>query len=455
MISDPKFEEYYRHLYSDRYWINEGEIWLPRHPKVYFVPGCVEFKDIDAHEKFIELGWCIWNGLDLYEYIKPLVDSKYEVSVTSTIIGYIEELRSGKKRYDSWNIITKSKIHGNPVRTLTLKEIVQLFSEELLLRYCPHRIVECYWNYDKLLQAYHNGTMNADELADKFYAPTPATEISISEEDILTANPWRGGYVENSTDFCLDSFNPKVKMLLKCDASYINQANEKNQGTDYEYILNRLPSIFCGNPLKAKVVVLSLNPSYDYRANHLLPMLMPPQLKEAVNYHKLQELRLEARSFMCERNRADSQTDTHFIDYRDAQNMLGNWYWYDILESFRKEAGLPKEGNKSDIIYDNLALIQYVGYASKKYKDLPTGAILPSQRFTKLLIHYLAKNKEDVLFVVFRSKKQWEKLIGKDFWNMLEEQGRLVYRKHPRSRDFNRDSFEGDGFDKIVNALNR
>lgn len=475
MESNSIYSEDSKYWYSERFWGWDWKIQLPRSLKTYFDFACHEYGDIGRHEKFLELGWCLWNGLDLYGKIKPWVDAHddYERDVITAIAHYIEELRSGDTHQErfSYLLITTPVIGGKPMRKLKLKEAVRLFSDELLLRYRPRHIVECHWDYKKIMA----DCKSKEEMIERFYAPTPATEIPISEEEIMNANPWmtyKNNYVEKDICSLIHKFYPNDKFLLKCDAYYINRFNEKHKGTDCEFILNQRPSTISGNPMKAKVVALSLNPGYVYEKDYLLAEKLHPSNLEEFNVHRVEELELRADSFMCRGNTEitdrDAWKNEEFVSMRsprDIQNMLGDWYWYDILESFRKEAGLPEEGCGSDIIYDNFALLQYIGYSSKSYKALPAGVTLPSQRFTKLLIHHLAMNRKDVVFVVSRSEKLWRELIGEDVWSMLDKEKRLVIRKHfinkhgvrqtIRTQGFARGSFEGDGFERIVNAFKK
>ena len=160
---------------------------------------------------------------------------------------------------------------------------------------------------------------------------------------------------------------------------------------------------------------------WRWKSKALPETLTPPQLTEVVKYHLDAQMSLRAKSFMCE------NINTHWgVTYREAQNMIGNWYWYDIFENFRKEAGLPAEDSPEDVIYDNVSIIQYIGYSSKSNKELPARITLPSQRFTRLLIHYLALCKKDVLFVVSRSGNKWQKLIGKEIWDYLDMLGMYI-----------------------------
>jgi hypothetical protein len=148
------------------------------------------------------------------------------------------------------------------------------------------------------------------------------------------------------------------------------------------------------------------------------------------------------------------------LSYRDAHCMLDDWYWYDIFKDFRKKAGLPEENDENDVIFNNVSVVQYIGYLSKSWKSLPK--FLPSQRFTRMLIHYLSLNT-DTLFVVSRSEELWKRLIGEEIWEILDNNKRLVHRKKfenkngisqtIRTQGFTKGSFEDGGFDRIVKAL--
>lgn len=281
--------------------------------------------------------------------------------------------------------------------------------------------------------------------------------IPTTDEQIRELNPWKGLFVNPNHSVLYDD---NAQWLLKCDAGIINEYNEKNRGTDYEFKLGMRPEQFNGNPLTSKVVILSLNPGYIYRVNNLYARLLQnvQPIAEAVMQHKDEQLNLTAKSFFCKRN----QNNTNgVLSYRDAHCALDDWYWYDIFNKFRDDAGLPKEDDTDDVIFNNVALVQYVGYLSKSWKALPR--ILPSQEFTRTLIHYLALRKKNVLFVVSRSKKEWKELIGDEIWDMLKSENRLVLRatfenkkgitQTIRTQYFTLTSFEGDGFERIIEKL--
>ena len=281
--------------------------------------------------------------------------------------------------------------------------------------------------------------------------------IPTTDDEIRELNPWQGSFVNPNPSALYDS---NAQWLLECDAEIINQYNEKNRRTDYEFMLGMRPEQFNGNPLTSKVVILSLNPGYVYRVNNLYARLLQnvQPIAEAVMQHKDKQLNLTATSFFCQRNH---NNENGMLSYRDAHCALDDWYWYDIFNKFREDAGLPAEDDTHDVIFDNVALVQYVGYLSKSWKALPK--ILPSQEFTRTLVHYLALRKKDVLFVVSRSRKEWKELIGDEIWDMLKSENRLVLRatfenkkgitQTIRTQYFTPTSFEGDGFNRIADKF--
>lgn len=426
------------------FWSIDGEIRIPRPERTYFDDLSEEYKDASTDKKLLEIAYCIWHGLSLYDEVKTMLQEHTQVkehTIKSCLLSYIEYLRSGDMKNKSY-IILKDK--------LTLKQASDLLSEELMLRYrLPangtdnHYLVTAHWDY--------NETQNKD-----YFKPTKVSAVPLTEQEIRDTNPWQSSYVRPNPSALYD---PDAEWLLTCDEQIIKEFNQKNKNTDYKFMLGMRPEIFNGNPLKSKVVILSLNPGYVYRVNNLyvrlLQMVQP--IEEAVKQHKDNQLKLSASSFFCQRNQTN---DGGMISYRDAHCAVDDWYWYDIFKEFRKKAGLPDENDMNDVIFNNVSLVQYVGYISKSWKSLHK--LLPSQRFTRILIHYLALNT-DTLFVVSRSEKLWKRLIGDEIWEMLDNDKRLVHRKKfenkkgitqaIRTQGFTKASFEDGGFDRIADKF--
>ena len=279
-----------------------------------------------------------------------------------------------------------------------------------------------------------------------------------TEDEVKELNPWKEGFIIKSESTLYD---PNAKWVLTEDEKSIDKFNKKYKDTDFEYILSNRPEPFTGNPLKAKVVILTLNPGYVERANKDIAMELQESgskdILQAVINHKDEQLRLEAKSFFCPRIKKNGN-----LSYREANCKFDDKYWYNIFKKLREELKLQPEGDTEDIIFDNVALVQYVGYASKSWKPIPKKYPLPSQNFTRQLVGYLAFNT-DTIIVVSRSYNEWKELLGNEIWNKLETEKRLVCRKtivdkngvrrHIRTQFFTKTTFEGDGFDRIAESL--
>lgn len=427
------------------YWSIDGEIRLPRPERTYFDDLSEEYKGVTTEQKLLEIAYCVWHGLSLYDEVKTTLQehtNPKEYTIKSCLLCYIEFLRSGDTKNKSY-VILKDK--------LTTKQAADLLSEELMLRYrLPangdnHYLVTAQWNY--------NDTQNSD-----YFKPTKVSAIPLTEDEIRAVNPWQGSYVKPNRSALYD---PTSQWLLVEDEQIIKEFNEKNKNNDYKFELGMRPEPFNGNPLTAKVIVLSLNPGYVYRVNNLFARLlqMIQKVEEPVKKQKDDQLRFMVKSFFCQRSKSQNGVE---LNCREAHCMLDDWYWYDIFDKFlneAKESGLLTDYTL-DKIFDNIALVQYIGYISKKGK--PLHKVLPSQRFARMLIYYLAINT-DVLFIISRSEEYWHRLIGDEIWDMLDKDKRLVHRKKNkdknevnrtiRTQGFTEKSFEDGHFERIVNAL--
>lgn len=428
------------------YWNIDGEIRLPRPERTYFDDISEEYKGVTTEQKLMDIAYCVWHGLSLYGEVKTTLQEHTQVSkvtIKRCLINYIEFLRSGYTKNRSYFAI-KSK--------LNIKQISTLLSEELMLRYRlpangdDHYLVTAHWNYNNI------------ENDDDFLKPTKVSAIPLTEDEIRAINPWQGSYINPNRSALYD---PTSQWLLVEDEQIIKEFNEKNKNNDYKFELGMRPEPFNGNPLTAKVIVLSLNPGYVYRVNNLFARLlqMVQKVEEPIKKHKDDQLRFMVKSFFCQRSKSSNSVE---LNCREAHCMLDDWYWYDIFDQFlneAKESGLLTDYSL-DKIFDNVALVQYIGYISKKGK--PLHKVLPSQRFARMLIHYLGI-KTNVLFVISRSEEFWHKLIGDDIWDMLDKDKRLVHRKKNkdknevdrtiRTQGFTEKSFMDGGFERIVNAL--
>ena len=424
---------------------------LPRSMRVYFDDFAHEYKSISNEQKLLELANSLWLGVDLHLELKDFLANHQQVSecdVKRCLINYIGYLMTGSWAYCPYL--------GSSVK---LDDMVNLFVHELMLRYRPA--------FDgKQSRVIISSGKSVDDLPSDFLpVQTSELDVPISEDEIFSANPWQVLHGDDMSNYSLVSadgglFDTRNKWVLKMDEKIIDIFNERHKGKSAEIRLEVLPEPFSGNPLASKVIILSLNPGYVDHVNRLLALVLhgAPQTEKVVMAQKIRQLNLKAEALFCDSNISDGNSAMQISD-REIDSMYGDWYWFNILESFRKEAGLRALAGHDDVIYSNVAVVQYLGYSSATYLDMPFGLILPSQRFTVMMLRYIALYKKDVVFVVSRSEKRWEKLIGCPVWNMLKAENRLVLRKRDvhgravRTQVFGKNSFADDGFKRIVDAL--
>lgn len=268
----------------------------------------------------------------------------------------------------------------------------------------------------------------------------------MTAEQLKKENPWvdvADMYMSDKAD-CLYGEN---NYYCEGDRNAIENYNNKAKGTTDEIITNIPAEPWWGNPLTAKLIILSLNPGYVPEVNKTLALLM--QTNEAVRRqlidYKAKTLRLEAESFLPEGESVHGCP----ISCQEAVNMLGDWYWVKMLRELRQDT---KFGEKD--FYRRIALVEYHGYSSQTSgRVFPRkGDKLESQAFIKSLLWYVAeKRKEEVCFLVMRAKKEWRSLLSDKFFDSFN-----VIEKKPSSmisQYITRANFEDDKYEQILKAF--
>ena len=263
----------------------------------------------------------------------------------------------------------------------------------------------------------------------------------------ISENPWlevARMYLPSNID-CLYGEN---NYFCEGDRIAIENYNKKTSGTTDE-ITTKIPAEpWWGNPLKARLIILSLNPGYVPEVNKTLALLM--QTNEAVRRqlieYKAKTLRLEAESFLPE----DEKDVNCPISCKEAVNMLGDWYWVKMLKQLKNDTELDDEKE----FYRRIALVEYHGYSSQTSGHVfpRKGDMLESQVFLKKMLWYIAESRrEEVCFLVMRAKKEWTKLLSQnffDYFNVVEKKASSM-----RSQYITPDNFEKGQYDKILNVF--
>lgn len=238
-------------------------------------------------------------------------------------------------------------------------------------------------------------------------------------------NPWKKVadlYDESETD-CLFSLSknyicPKDKTEIDKYNKGVIEAAENNPRKDEilgnKMVTNIPAEPWGGNPFKANLIILSLNPGYVPEVNEKLAKLLQSnaEIRKAIINYKKQTLLFDTDSFLPE---DDKVLPNCQISCKDAINMLGDWYWHKMFRKLREDVERENGINENEF-YKKVALIQYFGYSSQTaQRALPH---IPSQDFTREMIRHIAsERKEEVRFLVMRSKKEWKELLGSDFFD--------------------------------------
>ena len=259
----------------------------------------------------------------------------------------------------------------------------------------------------------------------------------ISKSEIINCNGWKEvakkiendchfGKWTNDEIFVYPGDNPTVKEFSDAETTK----------EDCKLQLDLPPCPFTPNILNAKLIILSLNPGYIKLLNRDLPGMLLPEYVGEYKTWTVNALRMEAK-------------EKGGIYTNDVDKIIGENYWAKRLQPLLREI----KDNKMEEIYRNVALLQYLGYTSTSYKDMPQ--IIPSQRFTKVLIRYIALNNPDAKFLVLRARKKWEELIDGDTLSKLKKNGRLLYKQSSSPCQFLSENNLGkDVYDKIRKTLN-
>ena len=435
---------------GDSFYSSNGKIKLPNHIKAYVDDFCYEYSLICQETKLLHLGFAIHNGYDLYKGISDYLDNHPEISedsIKATICRYITSFRySEDKRF----YVDREGMTSVLTDQLSLEEATELFVIELKLRF-SYKVqgnkIDVSQHYDRwstlneLVKKYGEGYINI--------VTKPTGYKKITEQDIKELNHWP----TLINDYYQDLYSETREHIYPEDYDIIETFNAKEKNRDYKIITGVPAEPWQGNPLNAKVIILSLNPGYVEKCNRDKALELHPHFREGIWSEKAITLKLEADGFLPYQQ--NGYTDQSVIEriginngiagYADAMNVIGDFYWYDCLQDLNIE--LHQDEYK---FFQNFALVQYCAYTSKKFKALPQ--ILPSQELTKDLIRYITYNKPNTLFVIMRGLAMWEKLIDKDVW--LKMQNRLIRGNNPHSKQYLSKNMLGESnFQRIVDAL--
>ena len=424
---------------------------LPRSVRSYIDSYATEFHDADDNTKIAEIAYRLKRGADLLpifiedirQHMEHPAYGTYEDIARSSIASYIDILRTGSK----FSLAT-----SHLADRMKFPALFRLLTEEILYRYWEQPVydqnidsdmVECHFDivhYDyNEIAARFKDVHNAKREFFKYVSTSKETlrNIDVDESSIRLKNGWNL-LADKMPGSVLWSDKKEDERIYPGDAPILHAFNEKNE-PKYQYRTEVPPMPFSGNLLRAKVIMLTLNPGYVEKVNKDKCLKMKEAEKEQLLHLMRKALTLDG----------DGIYD-HTVCSRDQ----GAHYWEKSFAKLAMDAYGCPSNEINHPIYDDIAFFQLIGYHSVKFKDSAEIRHLPSMVFTKLLIKYLA-TKTDKTFLILRSEELWKETIGEELWELLEAKGRIITKGHKgMSQHITRGNIKKDnGYDKLVTIL--
>lgn len=385
-------------FYFDRYH-RYSEISFPRTDRVYFDPGAHEYNDLTLNQKLLDIAYMLTHGYDVRTFIHDTYKTKEYVSdnnVKQALYSLLGEL------WGSDNI-----------------KMSDLYEKKSL---------------DELIDDFFSALKKSYHVPYNIKMPHFIKDLEkLSESELMEINPWRSVEIKYTGNSFLLS---KKQYAYDEDLRLINEFNQ-SVSEEYQYKLNIPVYPWYGNPLTAKVIVLSQNPAWNEKQNIISETLLnlPSNQLELFTNHLRNMLIFKCDGFLPNNHKVDG------VSGRMLANIHMSWYWEDRL----KKAYGPE--NIDDVI-SKFAIIQYVAYSSKKFQPFKDNKLLPSQYFTRKLIQFIIHNKKDTFFIVPRNIERWKSFLG-NIWTSNED--RFIEGHAYRSQSLK--SIDEDNQQKIKRAF--
>ena len=424
-----------------------------RHIKAYVDDYCHEFGQTDTDTKLMHLLYVADKGFDILSHIREFLDNHPEIaqdSIKQTLAYFVSHLRYPEgDRYvdDQFAMANFLK------ETLSLEKVLNLLMMEIRLRFSyteddkSVNFTKKYLRWDSLASL--KKSLKSEELPKCMVNPTGY--YSVSESDIVKENLWPtlvGEYMRSHW------YNENIKIVYPnpYEEQVIDEFN-RNAKEDYKYVLGAPAEPWRGNPLKAKVVILSLNPGFKLGVNDNVQYERYRAPLEDAMAELINTLSFQVRGLLTPQESYVKSHEEFKEKYSmegsqvlcgDALNEIGDYYWYNNINR------LNINHQKEYEFFRNFAIVQYCAYTSVSFKDFPRGVVLPSQKLTKKLIRYLAYEREDVVFVIMRSAAKWKELLDADVWEKM--QSRLIVNKN-MSQSLSENNLGKKNFNMLIEYL--
>lgn len=261
-------------------------------------------------------------------------------------------------------------------------------------------------------------------------------------ESLKDKNPWKEVF-KGEPDDILERIRAGEQFIYSNDKTVIEKRNEalahNKKKKNNVFVTSLLPKPYRGNLKDPKLVILSLNPSYNERTKiKMFEMLREEYQIKFIEIAKKNALLEDGCRIIPDVNKDDNG---YWVDV-----VTDNGYWLDKLSDLISEPNV-------DI--SKIGLIQFVPYASKHFDSWGDETKLGSQKFSVDIIRRLLDKYKSTLFLVMRAKKQWRDLFENNEIEMDKEEisQRFLYNNNPICQRISPDNLGEYQYDKIKKAL--
>ena len=421
----------------------KNEYTLPKPLKSYFYIGCTEWNDIDDNERFMDITLAFKKGFNLNQCLEECIGecSSIDENEAKRALCYFISILRYRKSQQQDIILTEQVLEVN----LELKELSELFRIELLLRYScvtnkegENTFVQTFISGEPVALYLNKHKKDTQEIKDIICHPTGFKRID--EEWLKNNNPWcqlalsYHGY---------DLYSTTRTFVAEEDRELLEQYNKNKKNENHHYHLEIPAAPWQGNPLKAKIIILSLNPGWQEKYNKDIAIEFGNngRIAEAIFKEKQRTLLFEAEGFF-----PDHQ------ETAEAISRLGENYWKGDDNTKGRLSVLKPDAMNEFEFYKKFSVVQYCAYTSKEYGGgFHKEKYLPTQKYTKELIRYIAYNRPDVKFIILRAENKWKELLDTDVWYTM--QPNTIIAKYPIQQRFNKSNLGEKEFEELMDII--
>ena len=356
-------------------------------PKAYLDYLSTEYNAVEYDKRLTYLALFLHRGGNLQTFVNDY-RNKREPYVTRTIydtlLMNLVYLRMGEP-ITGLNNILKKKLNEN--------QLIELLSAELRERSSgtpsPRDIgtfkVDIYgerYDLDKYLE------QRAEAWAKIIYGESLAGKLNVfaeTRERLAADNPWlyMAKEIENN------EYVKAGEYVHPQDKEVIERYAASDLKDEFKLQLSMIPKPFMGNPLDAEVVVLTLNPGYNEKYD-------VDEYEKCTPEQRKRFIETKCRIMALQDDRCIQDGENEYMNLPEAS------YWKNKLKTV---LAISPDANKK------LAIIEYMGYSSRMYKDIPRklftngSTLLPTQEYTIRLVRYLMQ--QDKVIVITRAANKW------------------------------------------------